>query len=98
MADFCKADPQRLCPSALITLHDVDMAVDQTRRAIRDLGAISLCLVPEPANGRHIHDRCYDPVWREAEKLHAPVCFHPAGGGIRTKPCIDSKVMRMKPC
>ena len=29
MADFCKADPKRLRPSALITLHDVDLAVDE---------------------------------------------------------------------
>jgi len=78
MADFCKADPMRLRPSALITLHDVDMAVDETRRAITQLGAIGLCLVPEPSNGKHIHDRYYDPVWREAEKLGVPICFHPA--------------------
>ena len=78
MADFCKADPMRLLPSALITLHDVDLAVDETRRAITDLGAIGLCLVPEPSNGKHIHDRYYDPVWREAERLGVPVCFHPA--------------------
>ena len=78
MADFCKVDQRRLRPSALITLHDVDLAVDETRRAIAELGAIGLCLVPEPSNGRHIHDRCYDPVWREAERLGAPICFHPA--------------------
>lgn len=78
MADFCKADPTRLRPSALITLHDVDLAVDEARRAITQLNAIGLCLVPEPSNGKHIHDRYYDPVWREAEKLGAPVCFHPA--------------------
>jgi predicted TIM-barrel fold metal-dependent hydrolase len=47
MADFCKADPRRLRPSALITLHDADMAVEETRRAISELGAIGLCLVPE---------------------------------------------------
>jgi predicted TIM-barrel fold metal-dependent hydrolase len=78
MADFCRADPKRLRPSALITLHDVDLAVDETRRAINQLGAIGLCLVPEPSNGKHIHDRYYDPVWREAERLGVPVCFHPA--------------------
>jgi predicted TIM-barrel fold metal-dependent hydrolase len=78
MADFCTADPERLRPSALITLHDVDLAVDETRRAISELGAIGLCLVPEPSNGKHIHDRYYDPVWSEAEKLGVPVCFHPA--------------------
>jgi predicted TIM-barrel fold metal-dependent hydrolase len=78
MADFCKENPNRLRPSALITLHDVDLAVDETRRVITELGAIGLCLVPEPANGRHIHDRYYDPLWREAEKLGVPICFHPA--------------------
>ena len=91
MADFCKADPKRLRPSALITLHDVDLAVDETHRAITELGAIGLCLVPEPANGRHIHDRYYDPVWREAEKLGAPICFHPAAN-----PNTDQVVHRFK--
>ena len=91
MADFCKADPKRLRPSALITLHDVDMAVDETRRAITELGAVGLCLVPEPSNGRHIHDRYFDPVWREAERLGAPICFHPAAS-----PNQDQAVHRFK--
>jgi predicted TIM-barrel fold metal-dependent hydrolase len=91
MADFCQADPKRLRPSALITLHDVDLAVDETRRAITALRAIGLCLVPEPANGRHIHDRYYDPLWREAEKLGCPICFHPAAN-----PKTDQVVHRFK--
>ena len=91
MADFCKVDPKRLRPSALITLHDVDLAVDETRRAITELGAIGLCLVPEPANGRHIHDRYYDSVWHEAEKLGVAVCFHPAAN-----PNTDQVVHRFK--
>ena len=91
MADFCKADPQRLRPSALITLHDVDLAVDELRRATTELKATGLCLVPEPSNGRHIHDRCYDPVWREAERLGVPICFHPAAS-----PNQDQAVHRFK--
>ena len=91
MADFCKADPKRLRPSALITLHDIDMAVDEARRAIGELGAAGLCLVPEPINGKHIHDRCYDPLWREAERLGAPICFHPAAS-----PNQDQAVHRFK--
>jgi predicted TIM-barrel fold metal-dependent hydrolase len=91
MADFCKADPQRLRPSALITLHDVDLAVDELRRATTGLKATGLCLVPEPSNGRHIHDRCYDPVWREAERLGVPICFHPAAS-----PNQDQAVHRFK--
>jgi len=75
IADFCKENNQRLKPSALITLHDIDMAVDETRRAVKELGAVGLSLVP---NGRHIHDRTFDPLWAEAERLGVAVCFHPA--------------------
>jgi predicted TIM-barrel fold metal-dependent hydrolase len=78
IADFCKQNPKRLKASALITLHDVDLAVDEARRVVKELGAVGLSLVPEPSNGRHIHDRTYDPLWRETEKLGVPVCFHPA--------------------
>jgi predicted TIM-barrel fold metal-dependent hydrolase len=78
IADFCNEHKTRLKPSALITLHDLDMAVDETRRAVKELGAVGLSLVPEPANGRHIHDRHFDPLWAEAERLGVAVCFHPA--------------------
>jgi len=78
IADFCKEQSRRLKPSALITLHDVDMAVDEARRAVKELGAVGLCLVSEPINGRHIHDRAFDPLWAEAERLGVAVCFHPA--------------------
>ena len=91
VADFCKEDSERLKPSALITLHDVDMAVDETRRAVTELGAVGLCLVPEPANGRHIHETCFDPLWREAERLGVPICFHPAAN-----PRMDQVAQRFK--
>jgi predicted TIM-barrel fold metal-dependent hydrolase len=78
MSNFCKENPERLKPSALITLHDVELAVEETRRAVKQLGAVALSLVPEPANGRHIHDRYFDPLWAEAERLGVAVCFHPA--------------------
>jgi len=77
ISDFCKENPQRLKPSALITLHDVDLAVDEARRAVNELGAVGLSLVSEPVNGRHIHDYYFDPLWRETERLGVPICFHP---------------------
>jgi uncharacterized protein len=78
IAAFCGENPRRLRQSALITLHDVDLAVDEIRRTVTELGAVGLSMVPEPCNGRQIHDRHYDPVWHAAEKLGVPVCFHPA--------------------
>ena len=45
IADFSKENPERLKASALITLHDVGLAVDEVRRVVSDLGirALSLC-------------------------------------------------------
>ena len=51
IADFCKVDPKRLKASALITLHNVDLALDEVRRAVNELGAVGLSLCPEPVTG-----------------------------------------------
>jgi len=77
IADFCKEEPKRLKASALLTLHDVDLAVEEARRAITELGAVGLSVCPEPVNGRRIHDRCFDPLWAEIQRLGVPLCFHP---------------------
>ncbi|HEX6190665.1 MAG TPA: hypothetical protein VFZ40_21620, partial [Pyrinomonadaceae bacterium] len=37
IADFCKHDPVKLKPSAVIPMHDVDLAVKETRRAVKEL-------------------------------------------------------------
>ena len=77
IADFCKINPQRLKASAMITLHDVGLAVEEVRRAVNELGVAALSLCPEPINGKRIHDRYFDPLWREVEKLGVALCFHP---------------------
>jgi predicted TIM-barrel fold metal-dependent hydrolase len=77
ISDFCKENPQRLRASALITLHDVDLAVEEVRRAVKELKVTGLSLCPEPINGRRIHDHCFDPLWAEIEKLGVALCFHP---------------------
>lgn len=77
IADFCTENPARLKASALITLHDVDLAVQEVRRVVDELGIRALSLCPEPINGRRIHDRCFDPLWAEIERLGVALCFHP---------------------
>ena len=37
IADFCKENPSRLKASALITLHDVDLAIEEVRRVVNEL-------------------------------------------------------------
>ena len=43
---FAKKIRQRLKASALITLHDVDLAVDEVRRAVNELGVARLVALP----------------------------------------------------
>jgi uncharacterized protein len=77
IADFCKESPNRLKASALITLHDVDLAIEEVRRVVHKLKVTALALCPEPVNGKRIHDRYYDPLWAAIEKLGVALCFHP---------------------
>lgn len=77
IADFSKENPARLKASALITLHDVDLAVEEVRRVVERLGIRALSLCPEPINGRRIHDPCFDPLWAQIENLGVALCFHP---------------------
>jgi predicted TIM-barrel fold metal-dependent hydrolase len=77
ISDFCKQDRAKLKPSAVIPLHDVDLAVKEVRRAVKDLGAVGLSIGPEPVRGRLLHDRYFDPLWAEAQEMNVAVCFHP---------------------
>src|SRR5260370_42354438 len=76
MVDYCKSYPTRLKASVLITLHDVYLAINEAKRAVKN-SAVGLSLCPEPINGRQIHDRYFDPLWQEAQELNIPICFHP---------------------
>jgi predicted TIM-barrel fold metal-dependent hydrolase len=76
--DFCAPDRTRLIGAAMVAPHDVDAAVDETRRCVEDLGFKSIFLKPGFVNHRPWHDRYYDPLWAECERLSIPVAFHGA--------------------
>jgi predicted TIM-barrel fold metal-dependent hydrolase len=76
---FCGEDPARLVPAAMVAPHDVPAAVDEVSRAVGAQGFRGIFLLPGWVNGRPWHHASYDPLWRECERLSAPVIFH--GGG-----------------
>lgn len=76
LAEFCGADQGRLKAAAVMPLHDVQLAVEEARRSVRELGAVALVLSNHPVNGRPWYDAVYDPLWAEAERLGVPVAFH----------------------
>jgi predicted TIM-barrel fold metal-dependent hydrolase len=77
--DFCAFDPSRLKFAAQIAFHDVGLAVQEARRAVRELGAVAVIGTPNPVNGRHVHDPELEPLWAAIEELGVPVGFHPTG-------------------
>ena len=77
--DFCAHNPERLKFAAQLSFHDVDLAIREARRAVRDLGAVAVIGNPNPVRGRHIHDSEFEPLWAAIEELEVPVGFHPTG-------------------
>ena len=76
LADFCSADPERLKGAALISLHSVDLAIQEARRAVTERGMLGVVLEPNPLNGRYFTDPECDPLWNELQELDVPLCFH----------------------
>lgn len=78
-SDYCQVNTDRLKFAAQIAFHDVDRAVTEAWRAVRELGAVAVIGNPNPVNGRHIHDPYFEPLWDAVEELGVPVGFHPTG-------------------
>ncbi len=77
ITDFRQLDSKRMQAAAILTLHDVDLTVQELRRCVTELGMVGTQLLPNPIKGREIHDPVFDPLWAEAERLNVPICFHP---------------------
>ncbi len=81
LADYCRANPQRLKPSAIVSLHDPELAAAEARRAVEEQGHVGVVLLPMPINGRSCHAAEYDVLWRELTRLNVPLAFHGTSGG-----------------
>jgi len=86
MFDFVEdADrPGSVFGAAMVAPHDVGGAVDELARNV-ERGFRAAFLVPGLVDNKPWHDPKYDPLWREAERLDVPVCFH-GGGTTYLKP------------
>ncbi len=76
--DYCQADPQRLKFAAQIAMHDVKRAVEETRRCVKELGAVAV-IARRIRSTASIYDGACEPLWTELERLDVPIGFHPTG-------------------
>ena len=78
LAELCAKYPDRF-PGfiAALNLHDVDAAVSEAHRAIRDLGARGVQIFTNIA-GRPLDDPRYAPVFAALAEHDLPIWLHPA--------------------
>ena len=78
MAELCRKYPDRF-PSfiASVPMRDPEGAVEEARRAVKDLGACGIQIYSNVA-GKALDAPEFRPVFREMERLAKPIWIHPA--------------------
>ncbi len=79
VAQFCARRPDRLVPVATVSLQHPDLAVEQLRAAVRDLGVRGVQISTAAAPGVELDDPSLGEFWAAAEDLDTPVLLHPWG-------------------
>jgi uncharacterized protein len=81
LVDYCSADPVRLRPSAIVCLHDPELAAAEAERAVQERGHVGVVLLPMPVRGRYFHAPECDVLWAAISRLGVPLAFHGTSGG-----------------
>jgi predicted TIM-barrel fold metal-dependent hydrolase len=84
MADWCGAFPDRLKFAAPIALYDIDEAIREAQRAVGDLGAVAVCVRPNPAAGKRLDHPDREPFYAAVEELGVPLVIHESTGDPST--------------
>jgi predicted TIM-barrel fold metal-dependent hydrolase len=80
LGDFCSADPARLVPVALASLHDPASAAKHLEKWVRELACPAVMLRPNPVNGRNLNHTANDVFWAAAEDLGVVIASHEGTG------------------
>jgi predicted TIM-barrel fold metal-dependent hydrolase len=93
--EFMEPDRSRMFGAAMVTPFDVDAAVAETRRAVKELGFKSVYMRANLVSGHNWHDPYYDPLWAELADLGVPMTFHEAAGtaGSQVGDCFGGDLM-----
>jgi uncharacterized protein len=79
--DYCSIAPDRMFGMALLPLRDVELAQQEMRRAVCELGMAGVFWRPNAHFGRRMSDRFYDPILALAEELGVPIGCHEGNTG-----------------
>lgn len=76
--DFCQRDPDRMLGAGMISVYNIDDAVSEARRAVKELGFRAVFLRSNVVVGKPWHDPYFEPLWHTLEELGIPLGFHEA--------------------
>lgn len=91
LAEIVQAHPDRLLGAAQLPMQDLDAALDELTRCVRDLGLSAPYIDTDP--GRTLDDPALDDFWATAVDLDVPVFVHPSPLGANG-PADDPRLRR----
>jgi len=77
IAELCRRYPERFVGLATLPMQDVDAALREMERAVRELGMRGVYLATS-VDGQYLDDPVFEPVWALSGELGVPVFVHPA--------------------
>ena len=81
LASAIAANPDRFGGFAAVALQDVEAAVEETHRCVKELGfhGVLVNSFTDTPDGRalHLDDARFAPLWRALEELNVPLYLHP---------------------
>lgn len=80
LAGIVRTFPERLGAFAAVPMQDIGFAIEETQRAVQDLGMFGPYIGTD--FGTSLDDPAMDRFYEALTKLNVPLCIHPAPAGI----------------
>ena len=80
--DYSRTDSKRILGAAMVPPHDVDLAVREAQRAVKELDFKAVFLRPNPVHSRNWYDPYYEPLWSALEAMDVALGFHEGIGSL----------------
>lgn len=76
LADVVENHPRRFIGLGTVPMQDVDLAIKEMKRCVRDLGLPGI-EIGTNVNGKNLDDKVFFPFWEAAEEIGAAIFVHP---------------------
>ncbi len=78
-AEFAAHAPSRLKLWAWVPRQAPDLAAEEARRCVEELGAVGVAMTTAAVDGTILTDDAFEPLWSEVERLDVPLGLHLSG-------------------